>query len=170
MLRGVLVLTAAVMVAACASYGGSGLKPGEAGLEDVYATMGQPAMQWQDPDGARQLAYPRGPAGMDSFMVRLGADGKLQHIENVLDEKHLATIRTGMSKAEVLRILGPSDSSQTAYFKARDELVWDWRYRANLNEPWRMLVLFDATSGTVRSTMVLPEHRPGADKPMQRGR
>lgn len=162
----VRLLSTSLIVAACASYGGSGLRPGEAGLEDVYATMGQPAMQWQDPDGSRQLAYPRGPAGMDTFMVRLGSNGKLQSIENVLDEKHLADIRAGMRKEEVLRILGPSDANLTVYFKARDELVWDWRYRAHFNEPWRMLVLFDATSGTVRSTMVLPEQQYSVDPPV----
>ncbi|MCX7147112.1 MAG: hypothetical protein NT042_13155 [Sulfuritalea sp.] len=159
----VLLLSASLIVAACASYSGSGLKPGEARLEDVQATIGQPSMQWQNPDGSRQLAYPRGPAGLDTFMVRLDANGKLQAIESVLDDRHLATIRPGMSKDEVLRILGPSDANATAYFEARDELVWDWRYRGMSNEPWRMMVLFDAASGKVRSTMVRPEQYLGAE-------
>ena len=158
MLRKALLVSASLIVAACASYSGSGLKPGEASLDDVYVTMGQPAMRWQDPDGSQQLAYPRGPAGFHTFMVRLRADRKVQSIENVLDEENLAKIRAGMSKEEVLRILGPSDPNLTIYFKARDELVWDWRYSAIANEPWRMMVLFDATSGTVRSTMVKPEY------------
>jgi len=62
-------------------------------------------------------------------MIRLVADGKLQSIENVLDEQHLANVRAGMSKEEVLRILDLSDANSTVYFKARDELAWDWRYR-----------------------------------------
>jgi len=157
MLRKALLLFSSLIVAACASYSGRGLKPGEASLEDVYVTMGQPAMHWQDPDGSQQLAYPRGPAGFHTFMVRLRADGKVQSIENVLDMEHLARIHAGMSKEEVLHILGPSDAIWTVYFKARDELVWDWRYLGGVNEPWRMMVLFDATSGRVRSTMVKPE-------------
>ena len=157
MLRRALLLSSSLVVAACASYGGSGLKAGEAGLEDVYLTMGQPAMRWQDPDGSLQLAYPRGPAGFDTFMVGLGSNGKLRYIENVLDVQHLANIRAGMSKEEVLRILGPSDANCTVYFKARDELVWDWRYRSISGEPTRMMVLFDNTSGRVRSTMIQPE-------------
>jgi len=155
----ILALVASLVVAACASYGGGSLKPGEARLEDVYLAMGQPALQWQDPDGSRQLAYPRGPMGYDTFMVRLGPDGRLLSIENVLNEKHLATVRAGMSKEQVLRVLGPPDASATTYFKARDELVWDWRYlSADFNEPMRMMVLFDAASGTVRSTMVKVEY------------
>ena len=157
MLQRALLLSVSLIVAACAPYGGSGLRPGEARLEDVYLTMGQPAMRWQDPDGSLQLAYPRGPAGFDTFMVGLGSNGKLRYIENVLDVQHLANIRAGMCKEEVLRILGPSDANCTVYFKARDELVWDWRYRSISGEPTRMMVLFDNTSGRVRSTMIQPE-------------
>jgi hypothetical protein len=157
MLLRALLVSSSLIVAACASYEGRGLKPGEARLEDVQATMGLPTMQWRNPDGSRQLAYPRGPAGFHTFMVRVGANGKLQSIETVLDAEHLATVRAGMSKEEVLRVLGPSDTRLTVYFKARDELVWDWRYRAHSGEIMRMMVLFDATSGKVRSTMVQRE-------------
>lgn len=153
----ILLISSSLIVAACASYGGRGLVPGEARLEDVQVTMGQPAMRWQDPDGSQQLAYPRGPAGFDTFMVRLGPNGKLQTIENVLDEQHLANVRAGMNKEEILRMFGPPDANATAYFEARDELVWDWRYRGAPGDAWRMMVLFDATSGKVRSTMVRPE-------------
>jgi len=163
MLLKALVLASSLLVAACASYEGRGLKPGEASLEDVQATMGEPAMQWQDPDGSRQLAYPRGPAGFHTFMVRLGPNGKMLSIQNVLDERHLADVRAGMSKEEVLRVLGPSDERLTVYFKARDELVWDWRYRALSGEIMRMMVLFDGISGKVRSTMVLPEQSASID-------
>lgn len=154
-----LILSLVALVAACASYGGRGLVPGEASLDDVYATMGPPALRWQDPDGSVQLAYPRGPHGFDTYMVRTGPDRKLRQIENVLDTEHLAKIRAGMSKDDVLRILGPSDPNCTVYFEARDELAWDWRYRAISSEAMRMIVLFDATSGKVRSTLVQPEQK-----------
>ena len=147
----VLLLT--WLLAACASYNGAGLRPGEARLEDVIGLMGKPAMRWQDPDGSIQLAYPRGPEGIHTFMVTIGTDGRLRSIKNVLDETDLARIRPGMTQAQVLRILGPPNYSRTAYFKARNELVWDWRactYNVNIQ---RLYVLFDATTGTVRSTM-----------------
>lgn len=140
------------MLVACASYSGRRLKPGEAQLEDVLRVMGNPAMQWQDPDGSRQLAYPR---GIHTFMVDIGADSKMQTIENIMSMKTFACIRPGMSKSEVLRILGPSESSETAYFKARDELVWEWRYCDEWNEASRFEVLFDGSKEVVRSTMSL---------------
>ena len=154
-----IVVSLTVVLVACASYNGTGLRTGEARLEDVVRVMGTPAMRWQDPDGSLQLAYPRGPEGIHTFMVKLGPDGRLQSIENVLDEAHLARIRPGMTKAQVLRILGPPDygPGRTTYFKARDELVWDWRACTNNVNIQRIYVLFDATAGTVRSTMAKDE-------------
>ena len=157
-------LTAAIAVtllAACASYSGSGLKPMQSSTEEVLRVMGQPAMRWQNPDGSLQLSYPRGPMGVHSYMVFIGADGKLQRIENTMDSPAFARIRRGMQKEEVLRVLGPPEPSWTVYFKARDELVWEWRYCDDWNSPARFDVLFDDSSGTVRSTMSLTESQMG---------
>ena len=147
----------AMLLAGCAAYSGYGLKPGEARLGNVQAVMGAPAMRWQDADGSVQLAYPRGPLGFHTFMVRLAPDGRLQSIDNVLEEESFARIRAGMAKDQVLRVLGPPDYGLTVYFKARDELVWDWRYCNLFGTPARFLVLFDGTSGAVRSTMTQVE-------------
>lgn len=144
----ILLLTS--LLTACASYSGAGLRPGEARIEDVERLMGPPAMRWQDPDGSIQLAYPRGPAGIHTFMVKLGPDGRLQSRANVLDETVFRRIQPGMTKAQVLRLLGPPDPAGTVYFKARDELVWDWRF-CPYTAVARLYVFFDATAGTVRS-------------------
>jgi len=145
------------MLSACASYSGSNLKAGEAGLPDVLREMGQPAMRWDNADGSVELAYPRGPIGYETFMARIGPDGKLQTLRNVLDPEHFARILPGMTKEQVLRVLGPSDPSKTVFFKARDELVWDWRYQMVPVNPAHFLVLFDNTTGTVRSAMIQVE-------------
>ena len=156
---GLYLLSLLSLLGACAAYSGSGLQPGVTRLAEVEQSMGQPALRWHNADGSQQLAYPRGPAGFDTFMVSLGPDGRLQSIENVLDARHLERIRPGMNQEQVLRTLGPPDRDCTVYFKARDELVWDWRFRAVSGEASRMLVLFDNSAGTVRSTMVLPERK-----------
>ncbi len=147
------ILLAAMLLAACASYSGAGLKPDEAQLADVEAVMGVPAMRWDNADGSSQLAYPRGPIGLHTFMVRIRPDGRLDSITNVLDEAGFARIRPGMNKDEVLRVLGPPDPSRSVYFERRDELVWDWRFCEMRGTPGHFLVLFDATAGTVRSTL-----------------
>jgi hypothetical protein len=120
--------------------------------------MGQPALNWRDADGSQQLAYPRGPAGSQTFMVFVAPDGRLQRIEAVLDMEHFARIEPGKSNKEsVLRLIGPSVPQWTNYFKARDELVWEWRYCDAWNQLARLDVLFDATSGIVRTTYQRPD-------------
>ena len=156
-------LIATLTLSACASYSGSGLKPGEARLEQVEAAMGSPAMRWKDADGSVQLAYPRGPLGERTYMVWLGPDGRLRRVENVLDPQTFAQFRAGMTKDQVLRLIGPPDDSSTVYYKARDELAWEWRFREITGNPAYFAVLFDATKGTLRSTMILPENFGGGD-------
>lgn len=152
-LRQIVLAGLVAVLSACASYSGRGLNPGEATLDDVLRVMGEPAMRWHDPDGREQLAYPRGPEGRQTFMVFIGDDGRLERIEGVLDSAHFARIRNGQSdKAEVLRLLGPSQPQWTAYFESRDELVWEWRFCNDWNEVAFFDVLFDGTTGIVRST------------------
>ncbi|MCX7143207.1 MAG: hypothetical protein NT123_19550 [Proteobacteria bacterium] len=159
-----LALIASALLAGCASYSGSGLRPGEARLGDVQALMGAPAMRWQEPDGSILLAYPRGPLGYHTFMVKLGPDKRLQSITNALEPATFARIQPGMTKGEVLHVLGPS-ILLPVYFQARDELAWDWRFCSDFGAPSRFSVLFDNTLGTVRSTLSLAEHSPiGMDK------
>jgi len=144
---------AATLIAACATYDGRGLVPGKAELADVVRVMGEPAMRWQEPDGSRRLAYPRGPEGVHTFMAHFGTDGKLLRIENILETRTLGQIRPGMSEAQVLQILGPPYPEWTSYFEARDERVWEWRYCDEMYNAAHFNVLFDATARTVRTTM-----------------
>ena len=161
LLRGLLAALL-VLLAGCAAYSGSGLQPGVATEAEVRQTMGVPAMQWELADGGRQLAYPRGPAGFATFMVYVDTAGRLERIVNVLDMANFARIQSGMSQAEVLQLLGPSQPEWTAYFKARDELVWEWRYCDSWHEAARFDVLFDGTTKKVRSTLTWTESQKSA--------
>ncbi len=154
-----MAISAALLMAGCASYGGSSLKPNESTLADVVATMGRPAMSWKEPDGSEQLAYPRGPYGTQTFMVFTNREGRLARIEKVLDMDHFARIESGKSnRDDVLKLLGPVPTQNVAYFKARDELVWSWLFCDGLNQQAYFDVLFDATTGVVRSTQQRPDY------------
>lgn len=155
-----LLFTLCLFLSGCAGYAGSRLQPGVSGIAEVVAAMGEPAMRWRDADGSEQLAYPRGPSGPHTYMAYIGPDGRLQKIENVLSMKHFARIAAGKSdQAAVLRILGPSTPQWSAYYQARDELVWEWLFCDDYGYLARFDVLFDATSGLVRSTMQRPDLR-----------
>ncbi|MDR0578272.1 MAG: hypothetical protein LBI87_12275 [Candidatus Accumulibacter sp.] len=121
--------------------------------------MGVPAMRWLDPDGREQLAYPRGPAGTQTFMVLMAPDGRLERIEKVLDMEHFARIEAGKSDmADVQRLLGPVTAHNETYFEARDELVWSWLFCNSWNEETYFDALFDATTEIVRGTQQRPNY------------
>ena len=151
--RRLVGVAALAVLVGCASYSGSSLRPGVDTLPEVVATMGEPAMRWTDPDGSVQLAYPRGPAGTQTFMAYLGPDGKLVRIDKVLRPEVFARIQEGMTQGEVQRLIGPPQPHWTQYFKARDELVWEWLFCDGLGQEAFFDVLFDGTSLRVRSTM-----------------
>ncbi|MFI4922177.1 MAG: hypothetical protein ACHP6J_00495, partial [Burkholderiales bacterium] len=102
-----LGLTILALLAGCASYSGRGLKPGIATETEVRAEMGAPAATWKTPVGY-VWAYPRGPLGLETFLVRFDASGKLVLIEQVLDDAHFDRIKTGMTQDDVLNLIGPS--------------------------------------------------------------
>ena len=155
-----LVLAVALPLSGCVSYSGYGLKPGEATTADVVASMGEPALRWQEADGRQQFAYPRGPEGTHTFMAYFTADGYLARIESVLEPSYFARILPGRSDTnDVLRLIGPPQAQWTEYFERRDELVWEWRVCDVSGQAARFDVLFDGKSGVVRSTMQRQELR-----------
>jgi hypothetical protein len=153
----ILPVIIAGLLAGCASYAGRGLRDGVSTTGDVQALMGTPTLRWPEPDGGEQLAYVRGPAGFHTIMIRSDRNGIVISRENALAPKQFAKLRAGMTQDEVLRLLGPPDPLRTVYFAARDELVWDWRWCDDYAEPARFYVLFDGSSGTLRTTMSQPE-------------
>jgi hypothetical protein len=155
------ILIIAAFLTGCSSYSGYNLKPGASSLDAVLQNMGKPAMRWVNEDGSAQLAFTRGPMGYHTYMVSIGPDQKLQKIENVLDEKYFSRILPGLTKDEVVRIIGPSYPNWTDYFAKRDELVMSWRFCDEWHESTRFNVLFDNSKGVVRSTQKLSEALTG---------
>ncbi|HZV54949.1 MAG TPA: hypothetical protein VFF82_08415 [Rhodocyclaceae bacterium] len=160
-MKRILATLLVLSLVACAGYSGRGLMAGQSTLEDILRVMGVPAMQWTEPDGSRRLAFPRGPMGVHTYMVDVAADGKLQRIENTMAPPTFAKVQPGMDTGDVLRLLGPSVTSWSAYFGSRDELVWGWRYCDEWNQLSRFYVLIDGTKKIVRSTMTQREDQMG---------
>ncbi|WP_291993685.1 hypothetical protein [Candidatus Accumulibacter sp. ACC003] len=164
-LRALAVFTA-LFVSACAGYDGGNLKAGVSTLPEVVASMGSPAMVWKNADGSEQLAYPRGPAGTQTFMAYVGPDGKLQRLEEVLNTEHFALVRAGMNKDEVLRVLGPSGSQWTEFYSRSNTLAWSWLFCNSWNSQEFFDVMFDGSTGIVRSTGQHPNlSGPGGVQP-----
>ncbi len=151
-LRSALGAGMLALLAGCATYGGRGLVPGKATLDDVAREMGKPALRWSNPDGSQQLAYPRGPEGYATFMVLVAPDGTLKSIENVLDERHFAAVKAGNTdRDEILRMFGPP--REKIDFPARNDETWEYRFRDVYTFPARFIVVFDKATWLVKETM-----------------
>jgi len=115
----------------------------------VQARLGKPDTVRKNSDGSQVWEYPTGPAGRQTYMVKVGADRSVTDVRQVLSDPYFAQVKPGMSREEVRQILGrPGD---VWMFPARDEEVWSWRYQ-QVN-PMFFNVMFDRSSGTVRSTL-----------------
>lgn len=159
-----IALAAAGLLAGCLSwYEGRGLTPGIATRADVVAVMGQPVASYPDASG-EILEYDRGER---RFMARLGANGRLENIEQVYTRESFARVRAGMSPGEVNRALGIPYSATR--FARRNETVWDYRFRDEVFDYVTYFhVAFDEARGTVKSTFYTREYLPAS--PVSHGR
>lgn len=123
MKRSFLLVLPALLASACAM---EALRPG-ATAEEVVSRMGAPAVELRDPDGTRHLVYPSGPFGMQTYMAHVGGDGRLQAVEQVLEDTRFNAINKGMNTDELLRLIGPP--AQRVWFGNLRQTAWDYRYR-----------------------------------------
>jgi outer membrane protein assembly factor BamE (lipoprotein component of BamABCDE complex) len=127
---------ALLSAAGCASYDGYNLKPGTSTEDEVRRTMGAPALEFQNPDGSRELAYPRGPMGLQTFMVEVAPDRRLVAVRQVLSDDVFRRIHPGMTRDQVLRLIGPPGDRMD--FARTQQESWEWRYQ----DTWRYIAIF----------------------------
>jgi hypothetical protein len=148
--RAAALLALSFLAAGCANF--SAISPGDSALT-VEARVGAPGTVWKNADGSEVWEYPMGPSGVQTFMIDIGPDRAVRAVRQALTEEYFAKVVAGMSREDVRRLLGRP--KEVWYFPARDEEVWTWRY---LEVNYRFFnVLFDRTSGTVRTTLRLDE-------------
>jgi len=160
--RAVAALALAVALGGCASYSGHGLKPGVATADEVRRTMGTPRHIYRDNDGSESWEYSHGPAGLETFMVRLDKNRVLERVEQVLNEQGFARIVVGRSNGDdVLRAIG--SPWRTGRFERRKEEFWDYRFQDIWGYNSQFHVIFDE-GGIVKQTMAIREFTP-SDRP-----
>ncbi|TMH74726.1 MAG: hypothetical protein E6H51_08990 [Betaproteobacteria bacterium] len=144
------LIALALLAAGCANF--YAISPGDS-AQDVEARVGAPGTVWENADGSEAWEYPMGPSGVQTFMIDIGPDRAVRAVRQVLREEYFSKVVAGMPREDVRRLLGRP--KEVWYFPARDEETWTWRY---LEVNYRFFnVLFDRTSGTVRTTLRLDE-------------
>jgi outer membrane protein assembly factor BamE (lipoprotein component of BamABCDE complex) len=120
------------------------LTPGVTTEAQIRDQMGKPETERSFTDGSKRFEYPRGPQGLNTYMVDIDRDGKLQAVTQVLTAANFAKIRMGMSEDEVRRLLGKP--GEIAVFPLKPETVWSWKWReGGVTEEGIFNVHFDRT-------------------------
>ena len=73
---------------------------------DVRKQFGDPVTVTVAPDGTRILDYPRQPEGWTNYVIKIGPDGKMSSLRQLLNEDNFARIQPGLDAQEVRDTLG----------------------------------------------------------------
>jgi outer membrane protein assembly factor BamE (lipoprotein component of BamABCDE complex) len=150
-------LAALVLTTGCAYYGAN-LRPGVSTEAEVRRDMGVPAEVYDETDGSKLLAFPRGPLGVQTFIARISSDGRLQSLEQVLNEAHFDRIVVGRTtKDEVRRLIGPP--CEVMQFRRLNQVAWTYRFRDGYSRLADFSVMLDP-AGTVVRTVIVPLDTP----------
>jgi len=143
--------------AACASFDGYNLTPGQSSVEEVEKTMGAPAEKRAGPGGETWLYYPRQPYGRKVFVARIAPDGRLIALEQRLNDENVARIVPNATRAEQVRdLFGPP--YQVQRFDKMERDVWSWHMR-RYGDPGIPVALSVQMSmdGVVREVYIIDE-------------
>ena len=152
-------LLALAALAGCAAGGGVDLRAGVSTEDQVRQSMGRPAATFDNADGSRRLAYPRGPLGTQTFMADVGGDGRLTRISQVLDDEVFRRIQPGWTQDEILRAIGPPED--TSAFSLSRTHAWEYRYTDTWGYQAIFSVIFDAQDRVVGKTSQRLERSDG---------
>lgn len=153
-------LLSIAVLAGCASP--RAFAPGSS-IVDVRTRVGTPTDIRFDRNGDELWEYASGPAGFETYVVRVGADGKAKEVTQILTDYQLMKIVPGtMTKADVRNLLGrPSDQTFTGA-----GTVWSWRFNRFGVQPGYLLVTFNPDN-TVNERIAIIDSRGGDSKGQQ---
>jgi outer membrane protein assembly factor BamE (lipoprotein component of BamABCDE complex) len=154
-----LLLSAAVCTAAllqaCDPQRVAKLEEGVSTEVQVRKEFGDPVTITTEADGSRTMDYPRQPEGWTNYVIKIGADGKVSSIRQLVTTDNFAKITAGLGQQEVRNILGRPAKQQR--FDLKKEEIWDWRFKdGQMSKIFS--VTFD-TSGKVTTTGVSDDPR-----------
>jgi hypothetical protein len=137
------------------------LAPGVSTEGEVRLIYGAPSMVWEEEGGTRMLEFVKGPAGHRTFMIQIGADGKLKSVEQVLKPAMFMKVVQGMSQDQVRRLIGAP--GKKVPFPAMGETGWYFRYLEGTESRY-FVVQFNQSTGLVTKTMMMPDMEAGENR------
>lgn len=114
-------LAALLLLAACAT---PASLVGRPAVE--LGALGQPIGEYPGPDGSRTIAFSPGYYSGVTYMADVDAAGTVRAVRQALVEESFQQVVPGMSRDEVLRLIGPPlDSTE---FTRQRETSWEYRF------------------------------------------
>lgn len=117
---------------------------------EVRKQFGDPVTITVEPDGSKTMDYPRQPEGWTNYVIKIGPDGKMSSLRQLLNKDNFARVQPGLGQQEVRNLLGRPAKQQR--FDLKKEEVWDWRFK-NGQESKMFSVTF-SSEGKVTATGV----------------
>jgi len=153
-----IFLLGMALLAGCDPQRVSKLEEGVSTEVEVRKQFGDPVTVTVAPDGTRILDYPRQPEGWTNYVIKIGPDGKMSSLRQLLNDDNFARVRPGMDAQQVRDTLGrPAEQKRYAL---KNEEVWTWRYKP-VNESRLFTVTFGA-DGKVTATAKVDDPREQA--------
>jgi len=145
----VLLLSIAAL-AGCV--GPRAMVPGQSTIVEMRARVGTPTDIRFDRNGDELWEYATGPMGYETYLVRIGTDGKVKEVTQILTEDQMMKLVPGtMTKADARNLLGrPSDQTFTA-----SGTVWSWRFMKFGVQPGYLTVRFNPDNTVMDRIVIL---------------
>jgi hypothetical protein len=142
----IITLLSVLLAAFLPGCGGFGtLVPGQSTQSDVRASMGAPTEVRND-RGDELWEYAGGAEGHETYRVRIGADGRVKEVTQIVTQERLLSLTPGKTtRQEVRELLGrPAEERMTGIGE-----TWSWRTVVDGGLRGHLYVSFNA-NGTVR--------------------
>jgi len=126
--------------------------PGQSTVVEMRAKVGTPTDIRFDRNGDELWEYATGPMGYETYLVRIGTDGKVKEVTQMLTEDQMMKLVPGtMTKADARNLLGrPSDQTFTA-----SGTVWSWRFMKFGVQPGYLTVRFNPDNTVMDRIVIL---------------
>ncbi|MBA2412458.1 MAG: hypothetical protein H0V63_06490 [Burkholderiaceae bacterium] len=133
------------------------LSTGDSTEQDVRKVFGNPAAVRNLTDG-KGLIYPLAPEKPHTLLIKIDVGGRYQGREELLSRENFARIRPGMSKVDVLGMLGQPTRSDK--YPAKQQTAWEWRFLDSNAQ--RVFVVRFGAQGTVASSTIEDNSQSGS--------
>jgi hypothetical protein len=157
-----IIVVVSLLLSGCGALVGPGLVPGKTSATEVQASLGEPALRTRLAGGDTMWYYPRQPQGRQTYGLRIGPDGTLRSMEQLLTEENMGKLSSGSATRDAVREQFGPPWRQSSNDRAQRE-VWEYAMFNNQQWPYYLYAQF-SSDGVLRELYTLKDYvnEPGS--------